>query len=319
MAIISFDILVEDLEAVLALYDRVQVWRSPDEDGSPTPYAEITAAEDEPAVVDGSAAGTWSLNGLTLSVSLSGADAVDITFDGTNPFDLQTVLDQINDAIPEFASEVPGDPETNRVRLTSPLKGTGSTILLSGSACAVLGLSTTKASGKTHRIALTSPTVTYRFRDYDGLLNGWYKTRFYSTKTKAASDFSPPRQGAPQVVLSDALMSVATVDLIDGSGKPIVNRRVIFVPMGVQVIVDGDTNFGLLASVERLVATTNERGHASISLARGHTFRVFFEGSGYHREFVVPDTATFDLLTVLSTSPDPFSIVQVPPSPIRNS
>lgn len=319
MAIISFDILVEDLEAVLALYDRIQVWRSPDEDGAPTPYAEITAAEDAPAIIDGSVAGTWALDGTTLTISLSGADPVSVVFDGTNPMDLQTVLDQINDVIPEFASEVPGDPGTDRVRLTSPLKGTGATILLSGSACAVLGLNTVKEAGKTHRIALTNPTVSYRFRDYDGLLEGWYKTRFFSTKTGAASEYSTPRQGAPQTVLSDALMSVATVDLIDGSGKPLIGRRVIFVPMGVQVIGDGAINFGLLASVDRLVATTDTRGHASISLARGHTFRVFFEGTGYHREFVVPDTATFDLMTILSTKPDPFSIVQVPPSPIRNS
>ena len=56
-----------------------------------------------------------------------------------------------------------------------------------------------------------------------------------------------------------------------------------------------------------------------MALVRGEKFKVFFEGSNYFREFVVPNVAEFDLLQILSTTPDPFTIVQMPAMPIRLS
>jgi hypothetical protein len=98
-----------------------------------------------------------------------------------------------------------------------------------------------------------------------------------------------------------------------------VGRRIIFVPTG-YVQTDGtDGNpFASLPSVDRIIAITDESGHAETPLLIGQDFRVFFEGTTFQRDFTVPDD-DFDLFTVLSAMPDPFTIVEAPPMPIRVS
>jgi hypothetical protein len=315
MSVVTFDIHIDDLDTVLALFDRVQVWRSPDELGDPTPYAEITSADNTPAVLDGTVEGPWSLSGTVLTVIANAADAVNISFVGANPWILADVLQAINAAIHGIASEVPTD--TDRVRLTSSILGTGSSLLVSGSAVSVLGLPTTRADGKQARVPIVSPTTEYTFKDYDGQSTYWYKTRYFSTITGAASAFSNPRKGSPQTVLTSDRLSLAKVNLCDAAGRPVVNRRVILVPIRDYIVPT--TLYGLLPGVDRIEMTTDENGKAELNLVRGATMKAFFEGSNYNREFVVPDTAEFDLLSVLATVPDPLSIVQAPPSPIRVS
>jgi hypothetical protein len=316
MAIVSFEVVVDDIQAALAFYDVIQVWRSPDQSGSPVPYVEITAASPEPAIID-SSIGPWTLDGQSLGVSLSGADLVSVVFSGTDLLDLQSVIDQINEVIPGFASE--SGEDTGRLRLTSPITGTGASILLIGNAATTMSLLTTKVNGKGARLGLVSTNTTYLVRDFDGSLSYWYKTRFYSTKTKATSAFSSPRQGASTTAVSESFTSVAKVNLADGSGAPVAGRRIIFVPVSVRVVdVGGGTLYGAMPGVDRLIITTDDTGHAEMSLIRGASYRVFFEGTTYQREFTVPDSSEFNLLTILSSIPDVFSIVQTPPMPIRS-
>lgn len=315
MAVISIDIHIEDLATVLALFDRIQVWRAPSD--VELDYTEITAPTDLPAVLNGSVAGPWALNGKTLNVFLNSADPVPIHFDGTNPFNLHDVTQQINALIPALAGEA--GTGTNKLRLTSPTTGTGSSLIVTGDAVAVLGLPTAKGNGKAARIVVVNPTVDYLFRDYDGLATDWYKTRYYSSATLSVSSFSEARQGSPQVVLPDASLSLAKVWLADGAGRPLVNRQVIFVPQTIRQVVDGSKNYGILPGPERIIVCTDCIGYAEIKLVRGQTFRVFFEGFGHEREFTVPNTTEFDVLQAIATSPDPFTIVQPPALPIRLS
>lgn len=315
MPVISLDVHVDDLDAVLALFDKVQVWRSETELGT---YAEITAASDLPAKLTGTVVGPWALSGKTLTITLNNADPINVTFTGTDPLPLNTVLQKINSLIPALATE--SGSNTGLVMLTSPVLGTGSALQVSGNAAAVLGLSTTKVNGFAARISLVNPTTDYSFRDYDGDETFWYKTRYFSTVTGTVSSFSDPRQGNPQVVLPASVLSKAIVNLVDGAGRPVVKRRIIFVPTSQVLVNDASSNlYGSLPGVDRLVAETDEKGNAEIDLVRGQTFRVFLEGTSYQREFVVPNASNFNLFTVLSTAPDPLSIVQAPPRPIRTS
>ena len=314
MAVISLDIHIEDLPSVLALFNNIQVWRATTELGT---YAEITAPVEMPARLEGSVPGPWPVNGTTLSVVLNSADPVNIVFVGTDPFNLHDVLQQINTVIPGLASE--SAPNTNRVALTSPVLGTGSSITVSGAAAALLGFSTAKVNGKGGRIYIVHPTTDYCFKDFDGESTYWYKTRYYSSATQSVSSFSDPRQGNPQQVLPTGAMALATVSLSDGVGRPIVNRRIIFVPVDIVRVMAGVKNYAILPSQTRLIMTTDTAGYAEINLVRGQKYKVFFEGTAYEREFVVPNVTTFDVFDVIATSPDPFSIVQVPPMPIRSS
>lgn len=319
MAIIEFTIHVDNPAQVSALYNKIQIWRSPDQSGSPVPFAEITADEPTAAKIDGTVEGPWNINGQTLNVVLDGSDPVPLVFSGSNPFSLQTVINLLNALFPTFAadlaSEVPTD--TEKVRLTSPTDGTSSILLLSGNAAPTLGLSTAKVNGKGARPLLSSNTEEYLFRDFDGLVTYWYKTRYYNSNTGAVSSFSEPFQAGPGAGLPGSSVCTGKIALADASGSPLVGRRVIFVPISSQVIADGSgNNYGVLPSVDRIIVTTDDNGRATITLVKGQRLKVFIEGTSFQREFVVP-SADFDVMTVATTAPDPLSIVVAPPIPIR--
>jgi hypothetical protein len=321
MPVIELEIVVEDIDQVAALYDRLQLFRSPDEDGDPTPFVAITDLEATPATLNGSIEGPWNLNGQSMSVIIDGADAVTVSFSGTNPFLPTTARGIINAAFPSLsvllASEVPTD--TDKLRLTSPSFGTQSILQVSGAAATTLGLSTNRTNGKSASPLLSVNTEIYTLNDFDGQSTYWYKARYLRAETNAVSEFSPPFLGSGGVALFGAALSIGKIAIADSTGSPIRGRRIIFVPTSSQVVSDGSgNNYGILPSVDRIVVVTDDNGRASVSLVKGQRLKVFIEGTSFQREFVVP-TSDFDILTVASVQPDPLSIVVAPPFPIRVS
>lgn len=316
MAIIDFTIHVDNAENISALYDRIQVWRSPD---NIVAYADITANDATAATLDGSVAGPWNITGQTLNVILDGADSVAIVFTGSNPISMDDVLDQINEVFEDFAVEVPTD--TAKIRLTSPVVGTQSIIELSGTAATTLGLSTTRKNGKAGRPLLAATTEDYEFQDFDGADEYYYKTRYFNSETGAASGFSEPHQGNPTTDFPSSAFLKCFLYLADGVGNPIVNRRIAFVSMDqLQVLDNNDNIYGILTTVDRIEIYTNEIGYAETNLVKGQTFKVFIEGSTLQREFVVPSAGSeLNIMSALVTADDPFTIVTSPPMLIRVS
>lgn len=310
---------VEDLVSTLSIFDQIQVWRSASELGSPIPYTEITAAEPTNAILDGTSVGPWALSGLGLTITLNNLDAQTVTFTGTAPLALSQVIAKINLVFSGMAIEVPTN--TNKLRLKSSTFGTLSSLLVSGTASAVLGLPIVKVNGRARRMALDISTTEYEFRDFDGLDSDWYKTRFYSSAAGTVSSFSDPTQGQQAYVLPLSTLTRCFAYLSDGTGQPIIGRRIIFVPTShITVDVGGGVIYGSLPGVDRIIVSTDERGSAEVYLARGQTFRMFFEGTTVQREITIPmGEGDLNLLTALSTAADPFSIVQVPPIPIREA
>jgi hypothetical protein len=70
--------------------------------------------------------------------------------------------------------------------------------------------------------------------------------------------------------------------------------------------------------VNRIEVFTDQNGRAAVTLVKGQVLKVFIEGTTFQREFTVP-TADFDVMTVATSRPDPLSIVETPPMPIRVS
>lgn len=314
MAIIEFTVHIDNASTIVALFDRLEVWRSDTELGS---YTNLTADENTAALLDGSVAGPWTLSGKTLTAIVDSAAPKSVVFSGTNPLTAAQVLAQINAVFPGLASEVPTD--TDRIRLTSPTLGTASVLELTGDAVATLGLSGTRIAGKTARLVMAASVDDYLFRDYDGTDGYWYKTRYYSTVTGAISSFSPALQGGDGSAVPTSFTVTGQVAMANMSGDPIIGRRVIFVATGPQILSDGaGHNYGILPSVDRVVVVTDINGRATVKLIKGQRLKVFLEGTSFQREFVVPD-ADFDVLTVASTEPDPLSIVVAPPLPTRVS
>jgi hypothetical protein len=315
MSVISLDIVVNGLEDVLNFFDRIEVYRSTS--GSAGAYTELTNAgpDPTPAVLDGANAGGWALDGLTLSIAIDGASPKVVVFEGTNPLDLASVIEQINEAQEDLASEVPTD--TNRLRLTSGTTGTGSSLQVTGSAASVLGLSATKVNGKERRQRIAAPTSVYQFFDRDGSASYWYRTRYSNSITTQVSEFSEPRQGEVDVLVPPAQTIAATVNLVTGIGEPVKDRALVFVLMSTHQ-VPTTTYWAVPGFDSRVEVRTNEAGFAQVRLLRGAKYRVFLEGTSFMREFITPTLGeSFDLMSIAGTQPDPFDIVQVPPRPIK--
>jgi hypothetical protein len=321
MPVQSFVTHVEDLDSVMSVFDQIQVWKSPDELGAPTPYVEITAASPTKATIDGTVVGPWALDGKTLIVTLNNGEPITIEFSGTDPLNINQVIATINAIFSGLAKEVPTD--TNKIRLESSTTGTASALQVSGTAVAVLGFSTGKVNGRAARMNLTAPTTEYEFRDFDGLETDWYKTRYFSSATGTVSSYSEPTQGNPVVVIPAAALLRCFVFLADGAGRPVVDRRIIFIPISKVTVADNLGNlYGSLPSVDRIVGVTDEKGFAELFMVRGQTFKVFFEGTTFQREITIPTdplVTELNVLEAMSTALDPFTIVQSPPMPIRVS
>lgn len=313
---VNLTVRAENIDAILEVYDSIQVWRSTN--GINGVYEEITSSSRLPARIEGSAAGPWNLAGYPLSVRLNGADPVTVQFTGSGPLDLQTAIYQITSQVPALQALPLGN--TGKLALETLMVGTGATLeILPSTAAATLGLSTTKVNGKASRILLTSPTIVYPFVDLDGADTYYYKTRFGNTKTGSVDVFSSPIRGAPSTVVPSGGLSTAIAQFMTASGAPLVGRRLVF------VLVSTKRAFGYTAlpGSQEVVARSDESGLVQQPLLVGATYRVFFEGTLLYREFVVPEPGpgedSFDLMDVVGTSPDPFSIAVPPPMPIRSS
>lgn len=316
MSVIKLDIVVNDLAEMLTLYNRIEVYRSiTTSDGS---YVELTdTAGPLPAILDGTA-DTWGvLSGGTLSFTVDGdADPVVVVLPVLNPMPLSAIISAINAEMDDIASEVPTG--TNRLRLTSPTEGTGSSILVvAGAVATALGLSTTKSNGKERKTRIVDPTTLYAFYDKDGADAYWYKTRFSNTENADVSDYSTPRQGNVDVIIPDAQLVVGSLTLVDGFGRPVVGRRIIVVPMTARAI-PGTGAWIVPGFDARAEMVTNEAGFATGKFLRNQMYRVIIEGTSFIREFTTPNNGTaFDIMTIIGSAPDPFDIVQPPPRPIK--
>ena len=313
MAIVEFTIHVDDPESVVAIFDRIQVWRSATQNGT---YTDITANEDVSAQLDGVNYAPWSITGKALTVIADNATPRTIVFAGTDPISLDDVISQINSIFPGLASE--STVTSGVIHLQSPITGTGSVLEISGNASAVLGLINAHINGKAGRLLLSSTTEDYVFRDLDASPTYWYKTRYYNAFTGAVSDYSPPQLGGPGAGLTSSTV-VGKIAIVDITGAPIQDRRIILVPTSSQLIDNGSgVFFGILPSVDRIELVTDSFGQASTNLVVGQRLKVFIEGTTFNREFEVPD-ADFDILSTASTENDPFDIVTVPAMPVRVS
>ncbi len=316
MSVISLDIVVNDLTDVLQFFDRIEVFRSVTD--SSGPYIEITdpAGPTHP-VLDGATAGGWNLNGVPLSIYIDGATTpVIVTFEGTNPLDLATVIAQINEVKAGLASEVPTG--TNRLRLASSTSGSGASLRVgSGAAATAFGFSLSKVNGKERRPRIVDPTSSYRFYDRDGDDAYWYKTRYSSSVTTQVSEESEPRQGEVDVLAPPAQQVLATLTLVNGVGEPVKFRALVFTLVA-SYQVPTTSLWAVPGFDSRVEVQTNEAGYAQVRLLRGAKYRVFLEGTSFMREFVAPTTGdSFDLMSVVGTQPDRFDIVQAPPRPIK--
>jgi len=309
----TLTITVAAIDQVLASFDTIRVKKSTT--GVDGTYYLITDTTPKPAQLTPPTPGPWNVVSKTLQLKLDSNPQVNIIFTGVDPLSAAQLVPQINTAMGEtIATEVGG-----ALYLTSNLTGTASKMeIVDGEAAAVFGWSDgDRDVGEEAHIQLVAGQQIYSFTDDDGAAGDYYKVQYFNTSNGLESQDSLPFQGAASTVLDASRLSIAKVNLIDGAGIAIPNFDISFYVVHEPFSVDG-FEVGLARAPKTI--TTNNIGHAEIALVRGVKVKVVFEGTSVIREIVVPDQAEFNLLDVLSTSPDPFRVAEVdfPTAPRRS-
>ena len=303
------DVFVQEIEKVLLLYDRIEIWRSDDK----LIYTEITADDDYPAYIQGTSSGPFFVSGKTLTISKNDSPPISFTFGGVDPVDLQTVLDTINLVLSgpnhyKAATEVPVN--TNKLQLQSDIKSLSSNIQAGGSALADFGLTASRIYGKTHRPILTFPTIRYRFYDTSAIIGNtyFYKYRYSHSVTGRVSAFSNYVVVDPVQILSNIINCY--VRLADNRGYPIRGRRIILHIINPSVFGNTTTINQPFVGVmdQRIEAVTDQFGKAVIKVPANTDIKVYIENTLLNR-VINTGQIDFDLLDRVSTSFDPFNVV----------
>jgi hypothetical protein len=310
---INLTIFAGDISQVLLSFDVLRVERSTT--GDTGPYSEITAPAATAATLVGPNAGSFNLVGLTLEVKVDNDATVLITFTGVNPLTTTQVVDQVNTAL---GASIATD-DANRLRLTSTITGTASKMeIIGGTALAVFGFTAgDRDIGEEPYITLVAGQENYAFTDNDGEAGYFYRSWFHNTVNNQDSQRSAPFEGVPGTQVTSGTLSLATIDLVDLSGRALPDRAITVYPVSIPLTVEG---YGVDLGRAGITVLTDNSGHAELSLIRGARVKVVFEGTQFIRTIDVPDQSTFDLLVAVSAEDDQFTkavILNIPAAPRR--
>lgn len=307
--IVQLSITAANVDALIGLgFTRIEVWASFDQGNS---YQEITSSVAQAAVLKSSAAQTtFRMGSKLLKLSINGAAEVSIPFASTpDNWTPTQVVNRINEVVPGLASL-----DGSKVVLTSPTTGRVSSLLITYNDAGELGLPAGTASyGTNVRPTLVSGTLIYTFTDVAGNSEARYKWRFSANGVNPISEFSPRVFGSAPP-LSGVLVSVGTALFVGLDGRP-QKRRIVVVSDRPPVSISGSA----VGNELPMIVDSDDLGFLQVTLVQGSTVRVAIEGTAYVREFVVPATPSFNLLTVMAAAPDPFSIQVPAPFLIRRS
>ncbi len=302
--VVQFSILVGNVADLIGLgYSRIEIYQSIDQGNS---YQEITSSTTQAAILESSEANTtFRMGGKLLKIKVDGEQEQSISFSSLIEYWTPTqVANRINEVIASLASV-----DGLKVILTSPTTGRSSSIEITYNDALDLGwLSGRQVFGKAARIALASDTLVYSFTDQAGEIEDRYKWRFSDDGSNPISDFSSVISGHTSPLIDASDLSIGTARFLNTDGHPRKTRILIATDSSPQSLV------GMFVSqIQPLVIDSDDNGYLQFTLIRGSKVKVAIEGTAYVREFIVPDATSFDLLTVMSTATDPFTIQSVPP------
>jgi hypothetical protein len=270
-------------------------------------YGLITANTPAPATLTAPEHGTYDVAGKTLQLLVDHEPQFNILFTGLAPLTTSQVVGQINLAVGEtVAADV-----ANYLKMTSTHNGTISRIeIVGGSAAPVFGWADgTRDIGEDANVTMMSGISNYSYIDQDGQAGYFYKAQFYNPTTLLESNDSAPFEGDVSTLVDADNLSLVKVDLVDARGISVPDQEISFYPEHELLSVQ---NLQVALNRAPITIKTNNSGHAEVSLVRGLKVRVVFEGTGVIRSIIIPDSPETNLLEVMATSPDPFSISMLP-------
>jgi len=300
----TLSIFVDDIDDALASFDSMRVQRAEADIG---PWAELTADGVQAATLLGTEDSPFNVAAKTMQLQVDSGNLHDIVFSGVDPLTVDQVADQINTVESGVASDLAG-----KLNLESLLTGTQSKLYLPGGGALVdLGFAAEDRDiGEEDYITLVAGESAYNFYDRDGNGTGsqtfFYRVAFYHKGTGLTSDWSEPFEAEPGTVITSGNLSLGSIDLVDAQGVSQPDHRITFYPLQEPLEIEG---FHVALMRAPVTVTTDNSGHAEVTLVRGLRVKMVIEGTAYVREFVVPDATSFDVLGIAATAPDPFNPV----------
>lgn len=287
--VINLHLFVNDIAAVIASYDEMQVYRS--EVGPDGPWTQIAGTASVAQVLGDNTSEPFLINGKTLLLKFNNLTTFTTTFVSVDPADAAAVAAEIDAVVTGTGTAIASG---GRVLVSSVLMGTQASVeVTGGTGYANLGFQLADFGlGTTDAITLVAGTQDYSFSDYNGSADYWYRTRYYNSGSGAASEFSVPMPATAVRRLPSTDLITGTCSLIDLRGNALANQDVVVVNLWEPSIHSG---YGVFGCEERV--TTDADGYAEVTVIKGSLIDVFFPGTSVRRRIRVPDTgSSFDLL-----------------------
>lgn len=289
-------------------FTKIEVWVA---NGAENLYQEVTSSSPGPASLSSSKASTtYRMGGRLLKLSVDGGPESTVVFGSVLEYWTPSqVASRINEVVPGLASS-----HDESVTLSSPTVGRASTISISYSDSPNLGFSAGMSSrGRDQRISLSGSTLAYLYSDVAGVEGGHYKWRVSRDGTEPSSELSSPISGSLPPV-DPSMVSLATARFLGVDGRA--RKTKVIVATNYSPATLGGYVVG---SDPPMVFESDQFGMLVVPMVKGMTVRVAIEGTPLVREFVVPDTGTFDLLGAMGTALDLFTIQTTTPYLVRRS
>jgi hypothetical protein len=295
-----------DAAALLNLgFTTIEVYESTDDANS---WHEVTDSLTSSATVSSAAASnTFRIGGFSLSFKVNGGDVKVVSFSTVITYwTPQQVVDRINQVAAGVASL-----SGSSVVLSSITGGRESSIQVLSSP-PELDFPTDLFFGRDQRIDLVDNVFLYTYYDVAGSATSRYRWRFSNFGAEPFSKFSSQSLGSSMPV-SGVPLTLAVAYFIDMSGKP-VPSSVIISPVSPQIV-----NGYITGAAGTMVVNSDAEGFFQMPLVIGSKIRVAIEGTALVREFVVPNVVSFDLLQVMTSAPDQFTVQTPAPLLTRRS
>jgi len=306
---VQLSILVANNDSLIGLgFTRIEVWQSLNDGDT---YEELTAPAAQAAFIESlSAQTTFRQGGKLLKFIINGGAEVSVSFSSlVDVWTAQQVVDRINEVAPGVASL-----SVDKVKLSSNSTGRASSVEVTYSDGVDLGYPIVKVFGKDPRITLVPTTLSYLYSDVSGTTLARYRWRFSANGADPISEYSAYVLGFEVPLINSGQLSVCSTTFIGLDGQPVKTKVIVVADQPPTAL-----STYAVTNHQPLIFESGDDGFIQFTLVRGAKVRAAIEGSSFVREFVVPNAASFDLLTVMSTSTDPFTVQTVPPYLIRRS
>jgi hypothetical protein len=309
--VVQLSIPVGNVDSLLGLgYLSIEIHRSVDQGNS---YQEVTADTATAATLaSAKALTTFRVGGRLLKLQVDGGPEASIDFSSLIDFwSAAQVAARINEVVAGLASA-----NDDVVTLASSTTGRASSLRINYCDSEDLGwVAGQVALGKGPRVALVSGQYLYAFSDVAGGPTDRYKWRFSASGQNPVSTFSEPILGSTAPLLDSSKLSIATATFIGLDGRPRPTTLILAAQTTSAQSIDGL----FLGEGSSRTVQTDENGFLQCPLVRGMRVMMAVEGTRFIREFIVPNTDSFDLLTVMSAAPDEFTVQTVPALLTRRS